>query len=206
MSGSLLRRLYRLTIVLVLACLVLTGSARAQDSDSGDDSSGDQSQAEAAPAPATDFASAIKALDADDYDAKLAAVRFLGKLGDPRALPVLQAMQDGRLMATGEGRLVYADAAGAFIDALTGQQVAGLSADSLSEIIVNNRLRGMLQGVIGQFSLFSPDAETRRQAAAAIADQPTPDSAGLLRQVLAKEADPAARKAMASALAELDLR
>jgi urea transport system permease protein len=205
MTGSIIRHLGRLSLVAVLACLVLAGNAWAQDSDSSDDAE-DQSQAEAALAPATDFVSAIKALDADDYDAKLAAVRFLGKLGDPRALPVLQAMQDGRLMATAEGRLVYADPAGTYIDALTGAGVPGLSADALSEVIVNNRLRGTLQGVIGEFSLFSPDVEIRRQAAAAIADQPTPDSAALLRQVLAKEADPATRKAMAGALAELDLQ
>jgi len=205
MTGNILLLLRRLSIVASLALLPLV-SVQAQDSSSGDDT-GDQSQAEAAaPAAPTDFASAIKALNADYYDVKVAAVQLLAKIGDPRALPVLQAMQDERLVAASDGRLVYAGPAGGYKDALTGETVAGLTGDGLSEVMVNNRLRGLLQGVIGQFSLYSPDSETRRQAALAIADQPTAESAGMLRQVLAKESDPSVRNVMASVLAELDLQ
>lgn len=63
----------------------------------------------------------------------------------------------------------------------------------------------MLQGVIGQLTLFSPDPSVRRRAAEAIADQPTPESADMVRNALGKETDSGARAALTRALALLDL-
>ena len=164
---------------------------------------GDKTPA-AAPVVINDFASAVKALNADDADVKAKAVQFLGAAGDARAIPVLQAMAADGLFATKDGALVYADR-DTFRDALTGKEVPGLKSDDLSGISANNRLRGIVQGVIGQLGLFGPDPAIRRQAVAAIVSQPSPEGVAMLRQALGKETDPAAKAAMIDALALFDL-
>ncbi len=186
----------------------------------GDDQSGDQSPDQdttgtdtgdtgqaAAPAKVAphDFASGVAALNGDNFDDKIGAVNFLSGLGDPRAVPVLQALAQDRLFARADGSLIYKDGDD-FKDALTGAAVTGVKADDLSDVTVNNRLRGILQGVLGQMTLQSPDPALRIKAAQAIADQPTPSSIDDLTKALASEQDPAVREAMGKTLAMLDLR
>ncbi len=183
-----------------------TDSGTSTDSDSG--ASDTQTQAPA-PAPAiaapTDYNTAIKALAADDYDLKITALNLLGKLADPRSVPVMQALSDGKLFSLPDNSMVYAAGAG-YKDALTGKPVDGVKKDDLSDVTMNNRVRGVLQGVLGSLSLVSPDADVRRQAAQSIAAQPTPESAAMLRAALAKETDSGAKDAMATTLAILDLQ
>jgi len=175
------------------------------DQDMGTDT-GDTGQA-AAPAKVVphDFASGVAALNGDTFDDKIAAVTFLSGLGDPRGVPVLQALAQDRLFARTDGSLIYKEG-DAYKDALTGAAVTGVKPDDLSDVTVNNRLRGILQGVLGQLTLLSPDPQQRIKAAQAIADQPTPNSVGDLTKALAQEKDPAVREAMNKTLAVLDLR
>ena len=174
------------------------------DQDSTD--TGDTGQA-AAPAKVAphDFASGVAALNSDSFDDKIGAVTFLSGLGGPRAVAVLQALAQDQLFARMDGSLIYKQGDG-FKDAITGQPVAGVKPDDLSDVTVNNRLRGVLQGVLGQLTLQSPDAALRIKAAQAIADQPTPSSVADLTKALDKESDPAVREAMTKTLAMLDLR
>jgi urea transport system permease protein len=176
------------------------------DQDTTGSDSGDTGQA-AAPAKVAphDFASGVAALNGDNFDDKIGAVNFLSGLGDPRAVPVLQALAQDRLFARTDGSLIYKDGDD-FKDALTGAAVSGVKADDLSDVTVNNRLRGILQGVLGQMTLQSPDPALRIKAAQAIADQPTPSSIDDLTKALAGEQDAAVREAMSKTLAMLDLR
>jgi urea transport system permease protein len=160
----------------------------------------------AAPAAAPhDFASGVAALNGDSFDDKIAAVNFLGGLNDPRAVPVLQALANDALFATSDNAVVY-KAGDQYRDAVTGKPVPVAKPDDLSEITINNRLRGVLQGVLGQLSLLSPDPALRIQAAQAIANQPTADSAKRLTAALAKETDASVREAMQATLSLIDLR
>jgi urea transport system permease protein len=208
---------------MVLAALALAPAsfARADDDTSPvpgtEDQMGDQTPDQDATGndngqPATqtkvaphDFETGVAALNSDSFDDKIGAVTFLSGLGEPRAVAVLQALAQERLFTRMDGSLVYRDG-DSYKDALTGQAVAGLKADDLSEVTVNNRLRGMLQGVMGQLTLLSPDPALRIKAAQAIADQPTPSSVADLTAALDKEGDPAVREAMNKTLALLDLR
>ena len=45
---------------------------------------------------AEDLAAVVAGLAGDSFAAKEKAIVALGKLGDPRAVPILQAMSDGR--------------------------------------------------------------------------------------------------------------
>ncbi len=169
----------------------------------GDDADAAKS-APAAPVAISDFASAVKALNTDDTEQKIKAVQFLGGAGDARAVPLLQALANDGLFVTKDGALVYAAGAG-YRDALTGSEAAGLKSDGLTEIGANNRLRGIIQGVVGQLGLFGPDPSARRKAVQAIVSQPTPEGAAMLRQALAKETDPGAKAAIEVALSQFDL-
>ena len=166
--------------------------------------SGSTSASTAAPVEIKDFDSAVKALNTDDADQKIKAVQFLGAAGDARAIPVLQALTNDGLFVGKDGALVYLDG-NILRDALTGKEVPGLKSDGLPEVSANNRMRGLIQGVIGQLGLFAPDPSARRRAVTAISSQPTPVGEAMLRQALAKEADPDTKAAMLDALARFDL-
>src|ERR1044071_7667062 len=55
-------------------------------------------------ARADDLASAVAGLGGDSFAAKEKAIGALGKLGDPRAVPILKALSEDRLRKTPEGR------------------------------------------------------------------------------------------------------
>jgi urea transport system permease protein len=152
-----------------------------------------------------DFASGVAALNGDSFDDKIAAVTFLAGVSDPRVVTVLQALSNERLFAQADGSLVM-QAGNGYENAVTGKKVAGVKPDDLSEVVVNDRLRGILQGVLGQLTLQSSDPALRIKAARAIAGQPTPSSVADLNKALAKEHDPLVRAAMSKTLAMLDLQ
>jgi urea transport system permease protein len=169
----------------------------------GDDAAKSKTEA-AAPVAITDFASAVKALNSDDTDQQIKAVQFLGGAGDARAVPILQALASDGLFTTKDGAIVYADGQ-LYRDAQTGKDVPGLTAAGLTEISANNRLRGTIQGTLGQLGLFSSDPGARRKAVAAIESQPTPEGEALLRQALTKETDATTKAAIANVLSRFDL-
>src|SRR5829696_9184724 len=119
------------------------------------------------PARADDFAAAAAGLAGASFTEKEKAIIALGKLGDPRAVPVLQALRDDRLRRASDGRVVIVAAAGGtakLIDPASGQEIAGLAPDGLDRILVNNRLRGAIDAALGSLTLFSPDPGVRLAA------------------------------------------
>ena len=179
-------------------------AAGAQDQDTSGTENGEAGQAAQEEAAPHDFASGVAALNGDNFDTKIAAVNFLAGLSDPRVVPVLQALAAERLFVQMDGSLVI-KRGNNYEDAVSGKPVSGVKPDDLSEVVINNRLRGILEGVLGQSALLSPDPEKRIAAAQAIAQQPTPNAIGDLTKALAKEANPAVRSAMDDSLAMLDL-
>ena len=95
------------------------------------------------PARADDLAAVVAGLAGDSFAAKEQAIVALGKLGDPRAVPILQALSDDRLRRALDGRVVLVLAAGdttRLTDAASGQELRDVAPDSLGRIIVNNIL------------------------------------------------------------------
>jgi len=158
----------------------------------------------AAAARADEFATIVAGFAGGGFAAKEQAIVALGRLGDPRAVPVLQALGDDRLRAAPDGRIVIVDTAGGttrYADAATGQDIAGLDPDSLDRIIVNNRLRGDIEAALGALTLFSTDRGQRLAAAADALKHPSADTAKLLERALAAERDAEVREALQRALA-----
>jgi urea transport system permease protein len=157
----------------------------------------------ALPARAEDLAAIVAGLGGAGFADKEKAIIALGKLGDPRAVPILQALGDDRLRKTPDGHIVIVTSLGGatrLADAATGEELRDLAPDSLDRIIVNNRLRGALEGALGALTLFSPDRAARLAAAQDALRHPSADTVALLDKAIATEQDPEIRTAMQRSL------
>ncbi len=155
------------------------------------------------PSRADDFAAEVAKLDADGFAAKEQAVIALGKLGDSRAVPVLKALDDDRLFKTSEGRVIVSTAIGGttkLTDATTGEAVSVVNPDGLERIHINNRMRGEIEAVLGDLTMFSTDRAARLAAAGDALKHPSAATAGLLVKAIAAEKDPDVRSAMQRSL------
>jgi urea transport system permease protein len=152
------------------------------------------------PARADEFATLVSALASDSFAGKQQAIAALGKLGDGRAIPVLTALQDGRLLKAPDGRVLVSNGT-KLTDPLTGAEVSGLEADALDRILVNNRMRGVIEGALGDLTLLSSDPTARLAAARDALRHPSADQAVRLEKAIAVEKDPAIRAAMQHSLA-----
>ena len=151
-----------------------------------------------------DLETLLRALAARDFAEKVTAVENLAGLGDPLALPALTAMRDGALYAGSGGRiLIGRGPPGALVltDAATGAAAGTAAASTLESVVINNRLRRVLDGAIARFRLSVADPVQRRSAAIALLRERTEDTVTLLREALPKERDAAVRKAMEITLA-----
>jgi urea transport system permease protein len=158
--------------------------------------------------PPEGLANAVAGLAAKSFAAKEKAIADLAGLGDPRAVPILQALGDDRLRQTPDGRVVVmtiARGATALTDAATGQAVTDIAPDSLDRIIVNNRLRGRIDAALGALTLFSPDRATRLAAAQDVLKHASAEAIAPFEKALAAEQDPQIRAAMERSLAALRL-
>jgi urea transport system permease protein len=154
-------------------------------------------------AHADELGDAVAGLAGDSFAAKEKAVVALGKLGDPRAVPILKALSEDRLRKAGDGRVVIVDTVGGatkLTDASTGQEAGGLAPESVERIIVNNRLRNAIEGALGALTLFSPDRGARLAAAQDALRRPSADGVALLEKALAAERDAEIRDALQRSL------
>ena len=148
---------------LLLLALATTGPARAQQDA---------------------FAALVSAL-AGGFAQQAEVVERLGASGDPRALPILRALSEGRLQKRPDGSVVT-----------PGEEAAGAEA-----IRINNRVRQALRGALGRLQIVSPDPAERLAAAEAVFRSRSAENVPLLEAALAREAVPRIRAQMELALA-----
>ncbi len=180
-TSSRLRRLAAHVVGLAVALLVWASSARAEESA---------------------FDTAVRGLSQPSPDAVAHAVDSLGATGDARALKVLQALNDGALLVDDQGEAFVRNAGGVLRDVVTGK--AAGTAD-VREASVDNGVRRVIAPWLARLGLGSDDPTTRLSAVEELASRASPDDAAALRDALAKEKVKSVRKAITSALAELDL-
>ncbi|GGC46276.1 branched-chain amino acid ABC transporter permease [Siccirubricoccus deserti] len=153
----------------------------------------------ALPASAQDhLATALTGLG-DGFGQTAEAVERLGALGDPRAIPLLRALQDGTLRRTPAGTVLLPDDT----DAMTGAKADAAGAEGVR---INNRVRQVLRGALGRLQLVSPDAVERLAAAEAVFRTPGLENVPLLQAALARETVPRIRAQLELALAASQLR
>lgn len=156
-----------------------------------------------------DFAAAVNGLKADSFADKAKAITVLTAMGDARAVPVFQALADGRLFTRrSDGALMIGNASGndvAITSATTGEASGIVAPAELNALFVNNNLRNVLREAVGRLGLSSADAAVRRTAAAALLESPTPETVALLREAYDKEQNSGVKAVMAMSLAATDI-
>ena len=127
----------------------------------------------------------------ESFGATADTAEAIGALGDPRGLPLLRALAEGRLARMPDGRLVIDGR-----DALSGEAASGPS----EPIRINNRVRVALRGATGRLAIVSPDATERAAAAEAVFRTRSAENVPLLEAALSRETVPAIRARMELAL------
>ena len=149
---------------------------------------------------------ALSHFTADDFSETLAGVKEVAASGDARAETVVRALQDGRLMYSASKKAVYVkDDAGKLFDAATGEPTAADVPSDLDVVRLNNRLRGAIDAALGGLTLLSADSATRYDAAQAVFKSRQAGALPTLETAIAKEQDPAVKRALLEARAAIIL-
>ncbi len=151
----------------------------------------------------------VAALGSKSFKARIAAVRELGASGDARAVPILEALMAGKLFTRkADWKTVIVEKSGAMYrltDAVTSAGIGEAVKKELKKIRVNNRMRGVIRGVLGALTLRSEDAAKRIAAADAVFRSTSPNLIQSLEAALAREADNAVKTRLERALAAVTL-
>jgi urea transport system permease protein len=180
----MLRFLSRMTAALVIATAILSfvGNARAGA-----------------------YEDALQGFLSDDFSDTADAIGKLVASGDSRSAAVLKALQDSRLMYSAEAKAVYIkDGADKLTDAVTAAAVPTPPAD-VDAVRLNNRLRGILEGMMGSLTLAAPEPSKRLEAAQSIFKSRDAATIPLLEKAIEVEKNPAIKKAMVEARAAIIL-
>jgi len=154
------------------------------------------------PASALDRA-AVDKLAFGDGEEKIEAIAALVAEGDPKAVSVLGALLEGELQTSGKRVLIVKGAEAT--DALTGASVTPVPAER-EDILVNNRLRGTLNGALAALKLVSTDRAIRLAAANELAGSADAAMLPLVKKALDKESDPAIKPLLEQIAATLEIK
>ena len=157
---------------------------------------------------ADEYTDAISGLASPGFAEKVTALAALGRLGDSRAIPVLEAMADNQLYTRkADGRLVIGSGGRdiTLTDAATGEALGPATSRDLTRINANNALRTAVGAAVGRLQIKDPDPAKRLAAAETMARSDSPDAIRLLRDALAGEKAEDVREALSRTLAKLSL-
>ena len=126
--------------------------------------------------------------------------------GSPLAAPLLEALQDARLLFSAEKKQVFIKTKdGKLLDAATGKPFAGEAPADIDTVIVNNRLRNSISAALGGLTLMAADPNRRYDAAQAVFRSREQSALPVLEAALAKETDARVKKALGEARAAIVL-
>jgi len=154
-------------------------------------------------ANAQNYEAALAGFTKDSFNDTDSAIGAVAASGNPLALDVIQALQDGRLSFSGD-KVFIRDKAGAILDAATGKPAAGAPAN-LSPVRLNNRLRRSVEAALGGLTLMSANPGRRYEAAQAVFKSRDANALGTLDAALAKETEARVKRALTEARAAVIL-
>ena len=159
----------------------------------------------ARPAAAGPVEDAIAKFANDSYSDTGDAISVLASSGDSRALPIISALKDGRLIADATTKKVYVKGTdGKVVDAASGEAVDS-SLANLANVRLNNRLRGMVDQAIGSLTLLSRDPAKRIEAAQSVFKSRDVAALPAVEAALQKETNADVKRAFAAARAAIIL-
>ena len=157
-------------------------------------------------AEANDFESSLKDLGNKSRSKIKLAVKRLGNIGNPAALPALEALKDKHLQISADGSLIILnESEDQGRDALSGNPV-DLSSLTLYKPRINNSVRRVLSMAIGKLKLTSDSPEVRLQAAGQLLKRPSTDLVELVEKALDREDNDEVRKIFMLVLAKEGLK
>ena len=157
-------------------------------------------------AEANDFESSLKDLGNKSRSKIKIAVKRLGNIGNPAALPALEALKDKHLQISADGSLIILnESEDQGRDALSGNPV-DLSSLTLHKPRINNSVRRVLSMAIGKLKLTSDSPEVRLQAAGQLLKRPSTDLVELVEKALDREDNDEVRKIFMLVLAKEGLK
>ena len=144
---------------------------------------------------------AFTRLAADSYSDTSRAIEILVSTAHPNATLIVEALNDGRLLA-GPGGIVVKNAAGGFVDARSGQLLAA-APEGLKPVRLNNAVRRAVQAALGGLGLLNPDPAKRTAAAEAVFKSRDAGLLPIVEAAIGKETDPRALAALRQAQAAI---
>jgi urea transport system permease protein len=134
-------------------------------------------------------------LTSTDFDTLVSAVGDIALTGGARARTILGALGSNDLYTwkyprPDHGLFIHDETTGAWTNARTGAAIAPPPFMAIRKVIANDMVTGAIATAIGVLDLASPDVATRRAAAEAIFESPSPQTLPVLRQALAHETNP----------------
>lgn len=131
-------------------------------------------------------ASMLAPLAGDDPDLRIDAVNQIAGLANEDAEKILEALQNESLYATPDGHVYIVGDSDAY-DPETDKTVP--MPEGIDNIIVNNRLRSVVDNALSGLKLFSHDPAVRLAAAKSLMDNPDKTQLPGIQKALAQEQD-----------------
>ena len=138
---------------------------------------------------ANEFENTLKDLGNKSRSKIKMAVKALGNMGNPAAIPVMEALKEKRLrISDNDALIILNEQKDKGHDALTGQPVE-LGSLNLRKPRINNAVRRLLSTAIGKLKLFSDDPEIRLSAARDLLKRSSNNLVELIEKALKKETE-----------------
>jgi len=150
---------------------------------------------------ADDATAALAAIASGDYNQMSQGIATLAASGDRRAMIIIQALNNNTLFMNDDNVLFIQTGHNGFVNATTGMAAPGLTADLLTQVFADLRARAVIDKVLGQLQLFSPNAATRLHAAEALFRSHDAAALPTIDRALAKETDANVRTTLKQAQA-----
>ena len=159
----------------------------------------------AALAHAGAYEDALTGFTADSFGDTADSIEALAASGDPRTGALLEALKDQRLLFSAEAKKVFIKGPNdKLTDAATGETVSTPPSD-IDNVRLNNRVRGLLDAVLGSLTLMAKEPGRRFDAAQAVFKSRDPAALSNIDKALEKETDPRVKKALTEAHAAIVL-
>ena len=152
---------------------------------------------------------AVKNLDVRSYRKKQTLITTIGRIDDPRRVPILNAILKGNLyyVKTTKQMLIVDKKPDQYIatDALTLKKTGVIDQDTLKKVKINNKLRRVIRSLLAKINLYSDNADVRLSGVKNIIKTSRPKDVQLLRKLVAKEKSDKVREAMLAGIALVDI-
>jgi urea transport system permease protein len=146
----------------------------------------------------------LSALASDDNTSRVEAINTLGQLSNPGAVAILEALGNGNVLITSEGKVLILQSSDKALDPTTGESIA--IPKGAEPLTLNNRLRRALQTAQASAELFAPNTAVRLAAAKRLQKEADPARATFISQALEKEQNLEIKQALQIAMASADLK